>query len=166
MSHRPRAAAASVVVPLPAEDAWELVTDVRNHVRWIPWTRMHVGGTLRVGDIFTAASGPAWLPGGGLLDRMVVEQLDPPSTTTALPGVAVFTKLGPVLLGSAEMHVRPHGTNACTVTWLETVHLRGLPPAMTAPPLRPVLRAMTRLALRRVAAEVESGPPRTPQRPF
>lgn len=175
-----KAAAVTRRIDLPADDAWLIVTDVRNHARWIPWTRIHTPGPLRVGDLFVAASGPEWLPGGGFMDRMVVERLDPPSgdghpaQEPALPpeptvgdgpdgdspapgtGVAVFRKLGPALLGTAEVHVRPAGPDRCEVTWLERVHLRGLPPALTAAPLRPVLAAMTRVALRRFATEVRS----------
>ncbi|HEY3437680.1 MAG TPA: hypothetical protein VGK35_08330, partial [Actinotalea sp.] len=91
-------------------------------------------------------------------------QLDPPSTVTALPGIAVFTKLGPVLLGTAEIHVQPISGGSSLVTWVETVHLRGLPPRITAPALRPVLRLMSRLALRRVVAEVTPDPPPRPAR--
>ena len=182
MSEHQQAATASRRIPLPADEAWELVTDVRNHARWIPWTRIHTPGPLRVGGLFVAASGPAWLPGGGFLDRMVVERLDAPSglapADTELPGraelparaaglsahspagegtgVAVFRKMGPVLLGTAEVHVRATGPCESDVTWLETVHVKGLPPRLTAAPLRVVLAAMTRLALRRIAAEVEA----------
>lgn len=134
---------------MPAERAWTLVTDVRNHARWIPLTRMDAGADLRVGDRFAGVSGPAFLP--GFVDRMVIERLTPPSRRR--DGVAVYRKLGPVLLGTAEVHVHPLGGTACTVTWVERVHLRGLPAALTAPVLSPVLAAMTRLALRRMASE-------------
>ena len=180
-----KAATVTRRIALPAEDAWLIVTDVRNHARWIPWTRIHTPGPLRVGDLFVAASGPEWLPGGGFVDRMVVERLDPPSADgrpsqkpapepappAAHPpigvppdddspapgtGVAVFRKLGPVLLGTADVHVRVSGPDTCDVTWLERGHLRGLPPGLTAAPLRGGLTAMTRVALRRFATEVQS----------
>ena len=181
MSDHQEPATASRRVPLPAAEAWDLVTDVRNHARWIPWTRIHTPGwPLRVGDLFVAASGPRWLPGGGFVDRMVVERLDAPSGTAPHDGegdlgtparaegasahtpagtgtgVAVFRKIGPVLHGTAEVHVRAAGPSESDITWLETVHVKGLPLRLTAAPLRVFLAAMTRLALRRIAAEVDA----------
>ena len=184
MSDHQEPATASRRVPLPAAEAWDLVTDVRNHARWIPWTRIHTPGwPLRVGDLFVAASGPRWLPGGGFVDRMVVERLDAPTggaphagdaadgrdtparaegVSAHTPvctgtGVAVFRKIGPVLHGTAEVHVRATGPSESDITWLETVHVKGLPLRLTATPLRVFLAAMTRLALRRIAAEAEAG---------
>ena len=144
-------ASASRQLPLSAERAWSLVTDVRNHARWIPLTRMEAAADLRVGDTFTGVSGPPFPPGLKLIDRMRIERLDPPTATT--DGRAVYRKLGPVLLGTAEVLVHPLGAAACTVTWVEHVHLRGFPPGLTAPIVNPVLALMTKLALRRMAAE-------------
>ena len=147
-------ATASRQLPFSAERAWSLVTDVRNHARWIPLTRMDAAADLGVGDTFAGVSGPAFPPGLKLVDRMRIERLDPPTTTTA--GRAVYRKLGPVLMGTAEVHVSPLGDAACTVTWVEQVHLRGLPPGLTAPIVNPILALMTKLALRRMAAEPTS----------
>jgi hypothetical protein len=87
-----------------------------------------------------------------LVDRMRVESLDPPTATSA--GRAVYRKLGPVLLGTAEVRVQPVSDTECTVTWVEHVHLRGLPSRLTAPILDAFLAAMSRIALRRIAAEL------------
>lgn len=154
----PAAAVARRVLPLRAEDAWDLLTDMRNHVRWIPLIRMDAAPGLPVGAVFTAVSGPFATRGApGLADRMQVVELVPPHTDPNGPGTvgtAVYEKLGPVLLGTAELHVRPLGPDTCEAAWVERVHLRGLPPALTAPVLRPVLAAMVTYALHRVHAEV------------
>lgn len=155
-----RAAVARRVLPLRAEDAWDLLTDMRNHVRWIPMTRMDAAASLPVGAVFTAVSGPFATRGApGVVDRMAVVRCTPPHTDAHAPGtvgVAVYEKLGPLLLGTAELHVRPLGPDTCEAAWVERVHLRGLPAALTAPLLRPVLGAMVAYALHRVHAEVTS----------
>lgn len=141
-------------LPLPAEAAWALVTDVRNHARWVPLTRIDAAATLGLGDGFTAVSGPGARRGvPGLPDRMVVEELTVPDSATGAIGVARYRKLGPVLLGTAEVRVRP-AVDACTLIWTEDVHLRGLPRGLTAPLLRPVLEGMLRVVVRRLRAEV------------
>jgi hypothetical protein len=153
-----RAAVARRVLPLRAEDAWDLLTDMRNHVRWIPMTRMDAAPSLPVGAVFTAVSGPFATQGApGLADRMQVVEVVPPHTDENGPGtvgVAVYEKLGPLLLGTAELHVRPLGPDTCEAAWVERVHLRGLPAVWTAPLLRPVLLGMVTFALHRVHAEV------------
>ena len=116
--------------------------------------------TLAVGDAFTAVSGPgAGRDWPGLPDRMVVEHLTPPDTAAGTPGGATYRKLGPVLLGTAGVHVRPTGSTSCILTWTEDVHLRGLPRRLTAPLLRPVLALMLRIVMRRLRREV-TGPRR------
>ena len=144
-------------LPLTAETAWELVTDVRNHDRWVPLTRIDAPASLGLGDGFTAVSGPGARRGvPGLPDRMVVEHLTLPDTAAGVTGIATYRKLGPLLLGTAEVRVRPAG-DACTLIWTEDVHLRGLPRALTAPVLRPVLEGMLRIVVRRLRAEVGAG---------
>lgn len=134
----------SRTLPLDAAAAWALVADVRHHGRWVPATRValerpHGAGWRpraatsppQAGDRVVAVSGPrARHGGGGLVDRMRVERFDPP--LGACPGVAVLVKLGPVLLGSARIEVADAGPGRARVTWSEQVHLRGLPPALTA----------------------------------
>lgn len=150
----PPPATAAADLAVPADRVWALVTDVRNHVRWIPATRIDApAATLAVGDSFAAVTGPRAAPGGrGLTDRMTVERLDPPTPTR--PGVAVYRKLGPVLLGEATVQVRPTGPASCTLIWTEAVHLRGLPRRLTALLLRPMAAGMLHHALRRVRAEL------------
>lgn len=151
-----RRASATTRLPMPAERAWDLVTDVRNHARWIPFTRIDAPHPLRVGDRFSAASGPAGsLHRLALVDRMEVTATTPPTTTPPSPGRAVYRKLGPVLMGGAEVIVAPVGPAASDVTWLEDIHLRGLPRWAVAWISRPLATLMVRSALRKVRAEVE-----------
>jgi hypothetical protein len=153
----PRPATGTADLDVAAPDVWDLVTNVRNHARWVPLTRIETPGPrLAVGDTFTAVTGPRAGRGGrGLTDRMILERLDPPSGSR--PGVAVYRKLGPVLLGEATVQVRPTGPASCTVVWTEDVHLRGLPRRLTTPLLRPFLALMLRVMLRRMRREV-AGP--------
>ena len=145
----------SRTLPLPAPEAWELLSDPRHHARWIPLTRVAVRGLpLAVGSYVVATSGPFARWGApGLPDRMRLDRIDPPTAATA--GVAVFTKLGPLLLGTAEVRVAPLNARSSRATWVEDVYLAGpLPAALTRRVLAPVLAGMVRLALWRVAREV------------
>lgn len=144
-------------LPISAERAWDLVTDVRNHARWLPWTRVDARGGLTIGETFSAASGPtSW--GGGLTDRMQVDRLDPPSP----PGhdadgdeaVLLLRRLGPTLLGSREIRIRPTGPTSCRLSWVERAYVRRLPRPLTAPLLWPVLAATSWRARRRITAEM------------
>ncbi len=150
-----RRASATTRLPIPAERAWDLVTDVRNHARWIPFTRIDAPHPLRVGDTFSAATGPAGsLHRLALVDRMEVTATTPPTTEPPSPGRATYRKLGPVLLGGAEVLVEPDGPDACTVTWVEDIHLRGVPRWAVAWVSRPLATLMVAGALRKVRAEV------------
>lgn len=150
----PRPATGTADLDVPAGIVWALVTNVRNHARWVPLTRIEAPGPrLAVGDTFTAVTGPRASRGGpGLRDRMILERLDPP--TGARPGVAAFRKLGPTLLGGATVQVRPTGPASCMVVWTEDVHLRGLPRRLTTPVLRPFLALMLGVVMRRLRREV------------
>lgn len=153
-----RRASATTRLPLPAERAWDLVTDVRNHARWIPFTRVDAPHPLRAGDTFSAATGPS---GGlhrlALVDRMTVTRTTPPTTAPPRAGRAIYHKLGPVLLGEAEVVVEPLGPDDSAVTWVEDIHLRGLPRWAVTWAARPLSAAMVRRALRKVRAEVSAG---------
>ncbi|MFI2753253.1 SRPBCC family protein [Cellulomonas sp. P22] len=147
-----REVAVSRVLPLSATEAFTLLVDLRHHVRWIPWTRVAVppGPPVR-GAVVVAVSGPFARQGApGIVDRMRIDRLDPPGDG---PGVAVFTKLGPVLAGEARIVVSGLGAHRSRVTWSERVHLAGPVPAGML--VAPVLRLMLRAALTRVAREVD-----------
>ncbi|MGV8965574.1 MAG: SRPBCC family protein [Cellulomonas sp.] len=150
--------AISRVLPIPAADAWDLLADPRHHPRWIPLTRVEVqGSALAVGWHVVATSGPFARRGApGVPDRMRLDRVEPP--TSSAPGIAVFTKLGPLLLGTAEVRVSALGDGASLTTWVEDVYLAGpLPATLTRRVLAPVLAGMVRLALWRAAREVARG---------
>ncbi|WP_066585228.1 SRPBCC family protein [Cellulomonas timonensis] len=142
------------LLPIPAAEAFALLTDLRSHARWIPMTRVHVPpGPPRLGALVTAVSGPLTRRGApGLVDRMRIDRLDPPDPAAGTPGVAVFAKLGPVLLGESRMEVAPAGPRHSRVTWSERAWLAGPVPAAAL--VAPVLRGMLALALARVAREL------------
>ncbi len=147
---------ARAVLPLPADEAWALLTDVRRHEGWVPMTRIEVDGPLHVGESFTAVSGPTARTGGpGLVDRMTVLRSEPPSGQEV--GVADYRKDGPVLRGSAGIEVRALGPVWCEVTWIEQIGVRGLPSAVTDLVSRPASLLMLDLVLRRVREDVRAG---------
>jgi hypothetical protein len=116
------------------------------------------GLPVGIGTRVRAVSGP-FLDRGvpGLPDTMRIDVFEPPSP--GRPGMAVFTKLGPVLLGTARIDVAGVDDGRAAVTWTEDVHLAGpVPRAATAAVLAPVLRGMLRFALHRVAREATTGP--------
>ena len=148
--------AARAVLPLPADEAWALLTDVRRHERWVPMTRIEAYGRLGVGESFTAVSGPTARTGGpGLVDRMTVLRSDPPAGREV--GVADYRKDGPVLRGGAGIEVRALGPAWCEVTWSEQIGVRGLPTAVTDLVSRPASWLMLDLVLRRVREDVRAG---------
>lgn len=155
-------------LPLDADDAWRLVADARHHTRWVPLTRVDLtrpapgapaagwavwpgGAQPEEGDEILAVSGPFARRGApGLVDRMRIERFEPP--LGAVPGVAVFVKLGPVLLGTARIEVEQTGATS-RVTWSETVHLRGLRPDATRWAGVVLVDLMLRLVMSRAARE-------------
>ncbi|MGV8978465.1 MAG: SRPBCC family protein [Cellulomonas sp.] len=141
------------VLPLDPPDAWELLVDARHHARWIPLTRVD-GPPPGLGAQVVAVSGPFARRGApGLVDRMQIDRFEPPAGDA--PGVAVFIKRGPLLLGEARIEVAGAGPGRSRVTWSERVHLVGpLPAAVTGRLLAPVLRGMLRFALGRAVLEV------------
>jgi hypothetical protein len=154
-----RTVAVTRVVDLPVDAAWDLVVDARNHARWIPLTRITVQGLpVGLGSRVRAVSGPFQDRGvPGLPDTMRVDVFEPPAP--GRPGTAVFTKLGPVLLGSAGILVAGVDDGRAAVTWTEDVHLAGpLPGDLTAAVLAPVLALMLRFALHRVVREAARRP--------
>ena len=141
----------SRTLPIPADAAWELLTDARNHARWVPLTRVEVDGPVRVGTRIAATSGPGARRGWpGLVDRMVVTRADPPGPTR----VAVFVKRGPVLLGEARIEVTALGATHSHVRWSEDVYLAHLAPGVGRAIVRPFLTTMVRRALAAAADEI------------
>jgi len=138
------------VLPVSADEAWDLVTDSRNHARWIPLTRVEASGPAQVGDRVRAVSGPGATRGWpGLVDAMIVTRADPPGPTR----VALFVKQGPVLLGEARITVVAAGPHSSRVTWDEDVYLAHMPQRVGRALVGPVLRAMVSRVLAKAARE-------------
>ncbi|MGY4643691.1 SRPBCC family protein [Cellulomonas sp. URHB0016] len=144
-------------LPLPADEAWELLTDVRHHERWIPFTRVETDGPPALGTRIVAVSGPFARGGGrGLVDRMRIARYDVPAPGRT--GVATYVKVGRVLRGEARIEITAAGPASSEVTWVEDVHLGGsVPQALGAAVVGPFVQAMTAWALRKVAAELRAG---------
>ncbi|MGW8568297.1 SRPBCC family protein [Isoptericola sp. NPDC055881] len=148
------------VVPVEASVAYAWVADLRTHPRWIVATRLDgpAGAGPEIGDRYTMASGPGVRrdPGSGLgrlvvLDRMIVEQLDRPSTSAARVGRTRMRKLGPVLLGTAGFDVVPMDEQRCRVVWWEEAYLAGpFPRAVIDPLVGLALRGFMQLSLARL----------------
>ena len=150
------------VLPLDAAAAWDLLVDARHHARWIPLTRVDApAGPPGLGVQVVAVSGPFARRGApGLVDRMRIDRFEPPVGDAA--GIALFTKLGPLLLGEARIRVVPVGAGRAQVTWSERLHLVGPFPGTTGRLLAPVLRGMLRFALAAAAREVSRATIRRP----
>jgi len=149
------------IVPVDASVAFAWVADLRTHPRWIPATRL-VGSASagpELGDRYTMASGPgarrdpaSTLGRLVMLDRMVVEQLERPSTGAARVGRTRLRKLGPVLLGAAGFDVVPLDDQRCRIVWWEEAHLAGpLPRLATDPLVGLFLRAFMAVSLSRLS---------------
>lgn len=147
------------VLAAPARAAFAVLTDTRNHARWVPQTRVSTDGGPRLGTRIEAVSGPlARFGAPGLPDRMTITAYTPPAGDEPgdAPGVAVFRKDGPVLLGESTIAVEPLGPGRCRVTWDEHVPLAGpLPAALSSRLTAPALGLMLRVVLARAARELE-----------
>ncbi|MDO8106681.1 SRPBCC family protein [Isoptericola sp. b441] len=170
--HR-RAPQRSTVLPVPAEQAFDLLTDVRRHADWVPLTRIDLlgpadeRGHLVRGGTFVAVTGLGARRTGSpaprrrehlrLVDRMRLEHLDPPRTADRHPGKARYLKLGPVLTGWAEVVVHPLATDVCEVEWTERIGVRGLPDAVTGPLGWLPTTAMLRTVLARASRTATEG---------
>ncbi|MEV6651620.1 SRPBCC family protein [Streptomyces sp. NPDC051219] len=109
--------------PLPAEEAWRRLTDWEQHAAQVPLTRavVRTPPPTRVGTMFTARTG---LGRAGIDDPMEVVRWEPP--VAGRPGRCRLEKRGRVVLGWAEIEVRPEAAG-CRILWLEELRLRGLP---------------------------------------
>ncbi|TDE94107.1 hypothetical protein EXU48_11720 [Occultella glacieicola] len=141
----------SRVIGLDAVALFDRVTALANHERLIPLTRVHAPHRRpRVGDRVVATSA------GVLRDVMLLTQYERPDGVadprSAVAGVgrAVYRKLGPVLLGRAEIVVTALGPATARVDWTEDVRL--VDPWRPAEAIVcPLLAVMTARALRLLA---------------
>lgn len=109
----------SVVVPLPPAEAWKRLADWGGHGDWIPMTRVDVDPTDP--NRFVAYSGVKPLV---LEDRMYADRAEFADGI----GRAHVHKLGPVLVGDAELLVSPGLTDdQAVVVWRESVRMKRLP---------------------------------------
>lgn len=142
-------------LPVPADEAWHLVADARNHARWVPLTRVETDGPVQVGTRIRATSGPGARRGWpGLVDRMVITRADPPGATRTSTRTALFVKRGPLLLGEARIDVTAVDEQHARVVWAEDVWVAHLPAGLGRTLLRPFLGLMVRHALAAAAREV------------
>ncbi|HLS49853.1 MAG TPA: SRPBCC family protein [Actinomycetaceae bacterium] len=128
-----------------AATAFDLLSDLRGHGRWIPLTAMSAPARIRRGDVVVARTA------GVFLDRMEITAIEAPHRLR-------LAKLGPWLLGEAGIDIIDLPRGRCEVHWWERVHLAGpLPAWATRAVMRLPLEAMTWLALRRVSRWVNLG---------
>ncbi|MFG2636330.1 SRPBCC family protein [Streptomyces sp. NPDC048362] len=113
-------------VPLPLDEAWRRLTRWPRHAGAVPLTRIRVltPGPTREGSRFVARSGVGPLT---LDDVMEVTLWHPP--TGDEPGLCRLDKRGRVILGWAEIEVRPGPDGGSRVVWREELRVRFLPRA-------------------------------------
>ncbi|NEA67362.1 SRPBCC family protein [Streptomyces sp. SID12488] len=117
-------------VPLPLDEAWRRLTEWSRHASVVPLTRVTV---LTVpptaeGTVFVARSGVGPL---SFDDRMEVTVWRPP--TDDAPGVCRLEKRGRVVLGWAEIEVRPGPGGRSRVIWREELRVPLLPSLFDRP---------------------------------
>ena len=135
------------VVPAPAEQVWDALTDWPAHDRWMLLTRAEgdrsEGGSIRA---FTGV-GPV-----GFVDTMTITLWEPPRR-------AVVRHTGRVVRGSGSFEVEALGESRSRVVWSEWVQLPfGLLGRIAWPVARVVLRALVQASLRRLSRYVATQP--------
>ncbi|MFE9622195.1 SRPBCC family protein [Streptomyces sp. NPDC006527] len=130
-------------VPLPLEEAWRRLTAWPRHGDVVPLTRVTVvtPGPTREGTVFVARSGVGPL---AFDDRMEVTVWCPPAEDE--PGLVRLEKRGRIVLGWAEIEVRPGPGGRARVLWREELRLRPLPSLFD-----PVLRTAAQVVFGRAA---------------
>lgn len=114
--------------PLPVGETWRRLTDWPRHGAHVPLSgvTVHPPGPTRVGTVIVVRTG---VGRAGFEDPMEVVRWDPPADDTPAgetSGICRLEKRGSVVLGWAEIEVRPRGGGS-EVVWREEVRLRGLP---------------------------------------
>lgn len=108
---------------MSVEDAFARITDWERHSDHIPLTTVTVTSTgpLGVGSTFVGRTGLGPLR---FDDPMTITRWQPPHGQE--PGSCRLDKTGSVVLGWAEIEVRPQGSGSL-VLWTEEARVRGLP---------------------------------------
>ncbi|MFE7980400.1 SRPBCC family protein [Streptomyces shenzhenensis] len=111
--------------PLPVDEAWRRLTEWPRHGDAVPLTRVAVvsGPPTRVGTRIVARTG---IGPFAFDDPMEVTVWCPPADGE--PGLVRLAKRGRVVLGWAELEVRPGPGGRTRVLWREDLRIRGLPP--------------------------------------
>ncbi|SHH80814.1 Immediate-early protein 2 [Streptomyces sp. 3214.6] len=111
-------------VPLSLDDAWRRLTEWSRHGDVVPLTRVSVltASPTREGTVFVARTGFGPV---AFADRMEVTVWQPP--THDEPGRCRLEKQGRVVLGWAEIEVRPGPGGRARVFWREELRVRFLP---------------------------------------
>ncbi|MFK4145435.1 SRPBCC family protein [Streptomyces sp. NPDC004065] len=110
--------------PLPLDEAWRRLTQWQRHADAVPLTRVTVVTPAPDGEgtriVARSAVGPL-----GFDDPMEVTVWRPPADGE--PGVCRLEKRGRVVLGWAEIEVRPGPGGRTRVLWREELRVRFLP---------------------------------------
>ncbi|MET9685666.1 SRPBCC family protein [Streptomyces coeruleorubidus] len=133
-------------VPLPLDEAWRRITLWQRHGEVVPLTAVTVDppGPTRVGTVVVARSGVGAL---AFHDPMRVTVWQPPED--GAPGRCRLEKRGRVVLGWAELEVRPGPGGRTRVVWREEIRIRLLPSLFDGV-LRPSARYVFGRALNRL----------------
>jgi carbon monoxide dehydrogenase subunit G len=139
-----------VAVAAPPEVVWEALTDWDGQSDWMVATTVTAEpGGHRVGERLTAVTGVA---GVGFSDPMEVTRWDPPARVDV-------AHLGRVVRGTGTFAVEPAPGGAWCL-WVEDLDLPlGSLGRLGFALLRPAFQLMLRRSLRRLARQLEQGPP-------
>ncbi|WP_130437934.1 SRPBCC family protein [Streptomyces sp. BK239] len=136
--------------PLSPDEAWRRLTAWPRHGDVVPLTRVTVvtPGPTREGTVFVARSGVRPLV---FDDRMEVTVWRPPTTDAGGdgPGLCRLEKRGRIVLGWAEIEVRPGPGGRARVVWREELRVRFLPSLFD-----PLLRVSARTLFGRAANQL------------
>ena len=147
------------IIAVPAERAWQVLTDWEQQGRWMPATRVRSTNGDQVGGRIEAWTG---LGPVGFLDTMTITAWEPPRRCEVL-------HTGRVVRGPGVFAVEPLAGNRCRVVWEEHLELPfGTLGRLGWPLVRPVVRAGLSFALHRLARAViprtAAGPGRSSRR--
>ncbi|MDQ0773574.1 hypothetical protein QF026_002040 [Streptomyces aurantiacus] len=136
--------------PLSADEAWRRLTVWERHADVVPLTRIQVvtEPPRGAGTVFVARTGVGPV---AFDDRMEVVVWQAPRD--GAPGLCRLVKRGRVVLGWAEIEVRPAAGDGSQVVWREEAGVRGLPRAFD-----PLLGRATRWMFGRVVDRLLSRP--------